>query len=206
MRSVVKALQRILPTLFVAAAGFAFLWHATDGFGAFTAEAARRQKIERDPVYVAETELTDYTGRSISLSGGGDSITLVEFIYATCPTICQTAGSDFFRLRERLHSSGLADKVRMISVSFDPQRDDNENLSGYAKLHGADGAVWTIARPHLRDVPRLLKTFGVTIIADGFDGYQHNTAIHIIDQSGRLVAIVDTDDISGAAAVVESLL
>ena len=199
-----KTMKRMVPAVIVAAMGLAVLWQATDGLAAFTTEAARRLKVEHHPVHIADVDLTDYSGRRITLPDG--KLTLVEFIYTTCPTICQAAGDNFLQLRKRLQAASNADQIRMLSVSFDPIRDDNDQLAGYASLHGADGHIWTVARPRADAVPGLLKTFGITVIPDEFGGFQHNTAIHIVDRNGHLVAIVDTDDIERAAQIAESLL
>lgn len=198
------AWKQLVPATIVAFVGSFVLWTATDGLGAFTAEAARRLHVEREKIEVPKVVLTDFSGRQISLSGG--KVALVEFIYTTCPTICQTAGEDFFRLRKRLENSGLAKQVRMLSVSFDPVRDNKQSLASYAEFHGADGNIWTIARPRAADLASILRTFGVTVIRDEIGGFRHNTAIHVLDQKGRLVAITDTEDMERAATIVESLM
>lgn len=198
------SLIRVFPAMIVACAGSFGLWTATDGLGAFTAEAARRLHVEREKIKVPKVVLTDFAGGQIALPDG--KVTLVEFIYTTCPTICQTAGDDFFRLRKRLKNSGLAEQVQMLSVSFDPARDDDKSLASYAEFHGADGNIWTIARPQTEALPSILRTFGITVIRDELGGYQHNTAIHVLDRKGRLVAITDTEDIERAATIAESLM
>ena len=196
--------KRIIPALLVVCVGLTVLWQATDGVRAFTTEAARRLKAERNPVKIADAELTDYAGNRLTLLNG--KLTLVEFIYTTCPTICQSAGDNFYRLRERLKVSRKSNQIQMLSVSFDPERDDNDQLAAYAALHGADGHIWTVARPQIDALSDLLQAFGVTVIPDEFGGYQHNTAIHVLGRDGRLIAILDTDDIERAANVVETLL
>jgi len=193
-----------IPATIVACVGSFALWSATDGFGAFTAEAARRLHVEREKVEVPKFELTNFAGGPVLLPDG--KVALVEFIYTTCPTICQTAGDDFFRLRRRLQSAGLEKQVQMLSVSFDLARDDNESLASYAEYHGADGNTWTVARPRADALPSILRTFGVTVIRDELGGFQHNTAIHVLDRQGRLVAITDTGDIERAATIAESLM
>lgn len=196
-------LKSFLPAVIVACLGGAVLWQTSDGLRALTAESARRLKVEQQSVPVANMALTDFSGRKISLSDG--KVTLIEFIYASCPTICQTAGDDFFRLRRRLEESPLRDTPRLLSISFDPERDNKEALAGYAELHGADGRIWTVARASAQDLPGLLNTFGVTVIPDGVGGFQHNVAVHVVDRGGRLVAIHDTSDIEKTAKTVEAL-
>lgn len=187
--------------------GVVALWAATDGFEALTEEGARRFDVVHNPRLVPALELQAMTGQNMRLPGrqtGG--ISLVEFIYTTCPTICQTAGNEFSRLRDRLAKAGLQNSVRMISVSFDPERDDPDAMRAYAEVHGARGDPWMIARVSRADLDDMKQTFGIRVIADEWGGYQHNAAIHVIDPVGRLVAIHDIDDIEGVFQRVEDLL
>ncbi len=198
------SLMRFVPALIVAGVGSIVLWMATDGLAAFTTEAARRLNVTRANVDIPKVTLTNATGAQLSLHDG--KITLVEFIYTTCPTICQMAGADFFRLQERLRKLGLSAHVKMLSVSFDPVHDDNASLASYADYHGADGKIWAVARPRVEALPTILRSFGITVIRDEYGGYQHNTAIHVLDRNGRLVAITDTDDVEETTTIIESLM
>ena len=72
--------------------------------------------------------------------------------------------------------------------------DDVAALREWATRHGADGQRWRVARP--RDPPRtaaLLSAFGVVAVPDGLGGYEHNAAIHLLDDAGRLVRISDIE-------------
>ncbi len=87
---------------------------------------------------------------------------------------------------------GLADRIRLISISFDLARDGPEALSDYAQARGADGRLWIAVRPENDEALRaLLTTFGVTVIPDGAGGFVHNAALHVVDRQGRLIAIFD---------------
>lgn len=196
-------IARLAPAT-VALLGSAVLFSVTDGLRAFTTEAARRLNVATEAVAVADVELTDSRSRQLMLRAPG--VTLVEFIYTTCPTICQSAGGDFFRLQKRLKQSFPSGTVRMLSISFDVMRDNREALATYADIHGADGHIWSVAVPSVAALPSLLENFGVKVVADETGGYQHNAAIHVIDPAGRLVRIVDADDVNGAVKAVEGIL
>lgn len=197
---------RLLAPGFVVLAGLAGLWGATDGFRALTEEGARRLAIAENPRSVPALNLEDMTGASLRLTGRNPSrIVLVEFIYTTCPTICQTAGTEFARLRDRIADAGFSESVRLISVSFDPDRDDPDAMRAYGDLHGAEGRIWTVARTARQDLAGLKNTFGLRVIPDEWGGYQHNAAIHVI-KGGRLVGIRDIDDVAGTFDLVERLL
>ncbi len=196
----------VLTSLLVVVVGSAVIWHTTDGLQVITAEGARRAYVAHTQPMVPNAGLETMTETSRPLIDETGRITVVEFIYTRCPTICQTAGTHLARLRDHLKSTELGDHVRILSVSFDPAHDDVIALSSYGKSHGADGVIWTVARPTLKDLTALLTSFGVIVIPDNFGGYQHNAAIHVVSGSGRLIAILDVDDLDGAIAAIRGAM
>lgn len=195
-------MRQVLTIAVVFAIGVTGLWHATDGARAVTAEGARRVQVANAAPTVRQALLTDAAGNQVTLQAPLGGVALVEFIYATCPTICVAAGASFAQLRDRLISEGLVQQARMFSVSFDPQRDDGEALSLYADAHGVDGAVWRIGALRPGDLDGVLSDFGVTVIPDGLGGYEHNAAIHLVDSRQRLIGIFDIDDAAGVVAAL----
>lgn len=171
--------------------GSAALWHTTDGLRAFTAEDARRVAILKHSKPIPDIELTDTTGRSLQLSDYASRAVVVEFIYTQCPLICTSLGDAFAQLQNAIEKAGLRDKVQLVSISFDPA-DDEERMSDYGRIHGADAAQWIIAKPrNAEELPILLKSFGVVVIPDGDGGFVHNAALHVVGPSQRLTAIFD---------------
>lgn len=179
----------------------------TNGFRAITEEGARRLNVAAHMPAIPRFDLEDMNGRALTMGGDGQQkITVVEFIYTTCPTICQFAGTDFARLRDKIRHEDHHRDVRLLSVSFDPERDDLEQMQAYADHHEADGTLWTIARIAAPDLERLKGSFGLRIIPDKPFGFQHNAAIHIIDRFGRLRSIVDFDDVDAAHNTIADLI
>ena len=196
----------LMASLIAVILGASVLWSATDGLQVVTTEGARRAEVRESPAPVPEVRLEMMDGTTEGLIGTDGRLRLVEFIYTTCPTICRSAGADLARLRDRLKSEGYAGQVRVLSISFDPQTDQVDHLRAYGELHEADHTIWSVARPRQEDLEALLKAFGVIVIPDGFGGYQHNAAIHIVSSSGRLSAILDTSDIDGALTGIARIL
>ena len=189
-------------SLAIFALGCCTLWQATDGLGALTTEGARRLQVAATPLDLPDLLLEDMGGGEVVLGQPDNGLTFAEFIYTTCPTICREAGEEMARLRDRLVEDGLAEHVRLLSISFDPTYDDPEAMTAYGELHDADGRIWTIARPDPGDLALMLESFGVQVIPDEYGGYEHNAALHLIDRSGRLSGLFDIDDIEGAASAV----
>jgi len=65
---------------------------------------------------------------------------LLDFIYTTCTTICPVMTQTFAEVQKRLGRD--AAKVKMVSVSIDPEEDTPVRLTEYAKRYQA-GAQWT---------------------------------------------------------------
>lgn len=175
--------------------GAGVLWRGTDGFSAFTAETARRIEILRSPRALPATVLEDQDGRAFTLQDYHGRLLAVEFIYTRCSTLCRSMGMAFKQIRERVPQQALGRDFALLSISFDPVRDDTASLKGYGQTYGADGTDWRVARVRsAADLKPLLEAFGIVVIADGMGGFEHNAAIHLIGRDGRLKQISDIDD------------
>ena len=178
----------------LAAIGSAF--EVTDGFAAFTTEGARRLEVIRAPRPVPLTALTDSTGAEIVLGGTGQKVTLVEFIYASCPTICVALGEAYFRAQTRIARDPRLQDVNLLSISFDLARDTQVELDAYARAHGSRTPTWRIVQPSTRDeLASLLTAFGIIVIDDGYGGYIHNASVHKVGRDGRISRIGDRGEI-----------
>lgn len=193
-------LRTLLLSLVLLAAGSAVLAGATDGFRAFTTETARRISVREQPPVLPPLPLQTAAGGRTSFADLRGRWLLVEFIYTRCLTYCSAQGGEFARLQRWLAGPIAADQVALLSVSFDPARDDPAALAGYQRRHGDKGVGWIAARPVARaDLAALMNVFGVVAVPDGLGGFVHNAAIAVVDPGGRLVEILDWDDTQGAA-------
>jgi len=190
--------RTVLATAAVLAAGVGALLAETEGLRAFTSETARRLAVAHAPKPLPVVPLRDERGERIEIPIPGRPM-LVEFIYTSCPTLCTTLAASFARIQDRLAEAGAPPALQLLSVSFDPGRDDPAALRAYAEAHGADPARWRVALPESgADLRTLLEAFGVVVIPDGEGGFVHNAALHLVDRGGRLAAILDPGEIERA--------
>jgi protein SCO1/2 len=82
---------------------------------------------------------------------------VLNFIYTTCTAICPMLSQTFAEFQRKLGAE--AAKVRMVSVSIDPEQDTPMRLAEYAKRYGA-GPQWTHYTGALEDSIKLQKAFG----------------------------------------------
>jgi protein SCO1/2 len=185
-------LRTSLASIALVAAGIGLLSITTDGLRAFTSEAARRVTVHERPVMIPAVALETHTGERINLDELRGKWLLVDFIYTRCNTLCLTLGSDFARLEDKLAEPIARGGVRLLSISFDPSNDSPRELSRYLERFNRHGAGWLAARPDTSGgLAELMRRFGVTVVPDGFGGYTHNSAIHVVDPQGRIVEILD---------------
>jgi protein SCO1/2 len=176
---------------------------ATDGFHAFTSEAARRVEIRRHPPQVPGVTLETQSGAHVNLTDLRGKWVLVDFIYTRCMSYCLVLGGDFAQLQDLLAEPLAQDKVVLLSISFDPVHDTPAELAAYQERFRTRGRGWLATRPvNQNDLRQLLRTFGVTVVPDVLGGYVHNAAIEVVDPHGRVVGIFDMGNPKAVAQAV----
>src|SRR5690606_8907830 len=116
-------MRLFLSILLVVALGIGALAHLTQGFTALTAETARRNDVAASPRLISDVEVLLPTGGSTPLSSllqNDGRITIVNFIYTRCVTLCLAMGSEYQQLQKAIVDEGLQDRIRLLSISFDP--------------------------------------------------------------------------------------
>lgn len=198
-------MQAWFASLLILLGGGTMLWHATDQGRALTAESARRLTAATSGLPVSPFTLETMTGAQAHVPDPG-KVAIVEFIYTSCPAVCQSAGADMFRLGERLRGVGLDGKVALYSITFDPRFDTLERLASYGERHHADEELWSAARPRAEALPRILDQFGVIVLPDDFGGYTHNVAVHVVSPAGRIVGIHEPREFDAIVASTRNAL
>ncbi len=153
----------LLAVLAISLAGSGALYYGSSGFRAISTEAARRIEVAERPLRLPPATLSgaDGTARPLADELARDGrIALVTFIYARCQSICRVVGSELQQMQEQIRARGAADKVRLVTISFDP-RDDARALTRYGRMMKSDPDVWRLyGIPIEAERRRLLDAFG----------------------------------------------
>lgn len=177
----------------LAIGGYASAAWLTHDFQAWTAEGARRLDVALSPVAAPPVLVEGPATPAQPLPrvlGDGQSVTIVDFVYTRCETVCLSLGSTFQQMQAALRADPAAN-VRLLSVSLDP-RDSSADLRAYAGRMGADAKHWRFVRGvDPRQTQALLSAFLVVVVPDGRGDFEHNAALLVVDQQGRLVRIFD---------------
>jgi protein SCO1 len=109
---------------------------------------------------VPDLMLINQAGEQMSARSAlnGDGPVMVNFIFTTCTTICPVMSATFAQVQESLGTD--AGKVRMVSVSIDPEHDTPERLREYAKRFEA-GPQWHFLTGSVDDSIAVQKSLGV---------------------------------------------
>jgi protein SCO1/2 len=131
---------------------------------------AGARKLERSQHFyrVPDVTLVDASGSKVPLAAalGEDVPTFLNFVFTTCTTICPVMSATFSEVQRRLGADGA--RVRMISISIDPEHDSPERLAAYARRLGA-GPRWSFLTGNAADIVAVQKAF---------DAYRGNKMSH----------------------------
>jgi len=184
----------------------------THDFRVFTAEGARRLEVRDAPVATPSIEVVgpgvEAAALSSLLRASDGAATIVDFVYTRCVSVCAALGSGFQQLQARIAADDApgAPPVRLLSVSFDPARDDVAALARYARELRADPHIWRFVTVRdTAELDELLRAFRVVVIPDGFAGYEHNAALLVTDANARLVRVFDYDELDEALHFARTL-
>lgn len=133
----------------------------------------------------ADGQLVDSSGVPARLHSLYDKTVVLSFIYTTCPDVngCPLATFVLSRVQSRLSShAGLTDKVRLVTVSFDPFNDTPAAMADYGESFRRDHVDWRFltAESEAKLEP-ILDDYDQAVIRDfGPDGKPVGTMSHIL--------------------------
>ncbi|MGI9233866.1 MAG: SCO family protein [Woeseiaceae bacterium] len=142
----------------------------------------------------ADGALLDSRGAPATLHGlYNDKTVILSFVYTSCPDVngCPLATFVLSQVQERISSDErLADKVRLVSVSFDPANDSPDIMANYGKSFRRRNVDWrfltSASEEHLTPI---LNDYDQAVIRDvGPDGEPIGSMSHILR-----VFLIDTN-------------
>ncbi len=155
-----------------------------------------------------DAALIDQQDRRRSLSEWIGTPTVITFIYTRCPlpNFCPAMNRHFAALQKGLAADpALAGRVKLISITFDPEYDTPAVLAGFAAKHDSDPAVWTWLTGDRVTTDRLAAKFGVGLIREKDTPTEviHNLRTTLVDGAGRVVKIYSGSDWTPAAVLAD---
>ncbi len=149
---------------------------------------------------IPDFTLTNQDGKKVSIKDFQGKALAVTFIYSECPLpdYCILMSKNFSDLaNEVAENDELKDKVRLLSISFDPKRDTPEKLKQYGLGYlgkdskATDFKVWQIAVGTDEQVRKIADFFGLRYETNENDKTQINHSLRtaVIAPDGKVTKI-----------------
>lgn len=148
--------------------------------------------------------LTNQDGKKISISDFRGKALAVTFIYSRCPlpNYCILMSKNFSDLALKLQNDAeLKDKIRLLSISFDPATDTPETLKKYGlgylgKDAKNDFTIWQLATGKDDEVRKIADFFGLRYETDENDKTQFNHSLRtiVIAPDGKVKKVFSGSD------------
>jgi protein SCO1/2 len=157
-----------------------------------------------DPV--PDAALIDQQDARRSLSEWLGTPTLVTFIYTRCPlpNFCPLMDRNFATIQRSVaQDPDLRGRVKLLSISIDPDHDTPAVLAEHAARLGADPEIWTFLTGDRVTIDRVAGRFGVGVMreADSDGAITHNLRTALLGADGRVAAIYSGGDWTPARAL-----
>ena len=109
-------------------------------------------------VDVPDVTLIDQHGREVSFRQEmlGDRPVFVDFIFATCTTICPVLSAGYISIQRKLGAERK--KVLLVSITIDPEHDGPEELRKYLDRYGAKSG-WDFFTGTREDIDKVMRAF-----------------------------------------------
>jgi len=159
-----------------------------------------------DSIYQLHPALTDQDGRAYDLASTRGAPVLVSMFYSGCEMVCPVIFETIAQTVKALPASERA-RLRILMVTFDPERDTVDVLKATAQRHGCDER-WRLVRATDADVRRLAAVLGVQYRQLPSGEFNHSSAILLLDAEGRIVTrtgVLGSVDTGFVAAIHGSL-
>jgi protein SCO1 len=132
----------------------------------------------------ADFHLTDHNGKSRSLGDFKGKVVVLFFGYTHCPDVCPTKLADLAQMLRLLGND--ADKVQVLFVTLDPERDTRELLAQFVPafhptflgLYGDAQATAEVAKNFMADYQKAPTKTGYLL--------DHTTFSYLLDTQGKV--------------------
>ena len=169
------------------------------GCGALASRPATQPAKEPDLEYpVGEFALTERSGSTVTDKDLRGSVWVGSFIFTRCNGPCPAVTATMQRLQKDLAEELKGGKVKLVTFTVDPARDDLKALKEYADARKADPKNWLFLTGDEKTVHKLLQEqFKQAVerklgpeVKEG-DEFGHSTRLILVDKNGVIRAIYE---------------
>ena len=156
-------------------------------YGSTVVESTEPIQNETASVPIGELPFENQDGEPVRLSGLEGSPALLSFIFTRCgmPNMCPAMTQRMAEAQAELTETERK-RVKLISMTFDPEFDTAAVLKKYGEAYGADFECWEFWRGTAEDV-KAVMTKSLAWAEPSADGFSHNPVTVLIDGDGKIV-------------------
>lgn len=167
---------------------------ATSGGGPAPVEGVRIAAPGRPELAIPlpSFSLRDQDGAVVSDRDLRGKVSIVNFIFTRCPTICPKLTA---QMSDMVKSTGDVEGLAFVSISVDPENDPPPVLRAYGERHGADFARWrflTGDQKALEDT--VVRGFKMALGRDDTGAIVHAERFVLVDRDARIRGYYDAGD------------
>lgn len=163
-------------------------------------------KVITDTVYytVPRFEFLSHRNTPISTKNIEGKITVADFFFTTCPTICPVMSKNMRKVSQEFKTN---DKVAFMSFSIDALHDSVPNLNKYATKLNVENPNWHFLECDKKKTFKLAKGFMISAEEDknALGGLIHSGAFIILDGKQRIRAYYDGTKEEDIEKVIEDI-
>jgi protein SCO1 len=156
------------------------------------------EDLSLSPLPLGPFRLRESSGRSVSESDLAGQVWIASFIFTRCPSSCPRISAQMATLQRELSGS----RVRLVSVSVDPEHDTAEVLKTYADRFRADPARWWFLTGPQADVYGLILDRFKLHVANstdedrrtGAEAVAHSDRFVLVDRGNRVIGYFASTD------------
>ncbi|WP_246474397.1 SCO family protein [Arenibacter arenosicollis] len=148
------------------------------------------QKTAKDHT-VANFELINQNGKSITQEDYKDKIYIVDFFFTNCPSICPVMTNNMVELQNKFLNN---DEVMFLSLSVTPTIDSIPVLRKYATDKGVIDSKWNITTGNKKHIYELARKSFFAVVEQGDGGLQdfiHTPNFILVDKKKQIRGIYD---------------
>lgn len=153
--------------------------------------------------YARNFSLTDHTGKPRTLADFKGKVVFLFFGYTQCPDVCPTTMAEMAEVLKLLGPQ--ADKVQVLFVTVDPERDTQQLLSEYVPAFHPSFIGLRGDAAQTAVVARDFKIFYAKSAGTTPDSYSmdHTSGSYVFDQDGKIRLFVRHG--KGAASIAQDI-
>lgn len=144
-----------------------------------------------DSLHHLDLPIETPAGGTTRLAATGGYVRLATMFYASCQMTCPLI-IDTLRAVEHQLTTAERARLRVLLVTFDPQRDTAAALSALAKARRIEASRWTLARTSPEKTRELAAALGIQYRRLDDGNFSHGSTLVLLSADGRVLARTST--------------